>query len=232
VHSANGACMYVRVWAALLSVGLAASACTTSPSSTNRPSPPQSGHTPASSPVGSTITPATLSTLPIESQTAACPPGCRHPSNFDAITVLASSATTVAIVTVNHPIDHGVAGSVSVDRVLQGNPNANVYPPSPYDLARVLVLAGARPGRSYIVFSSFNRGGPCPSVLFAYDPTTRIATFMHQWSDLGPNDQIPLPGRITTIPATIALAALRSRLYPTGGVTYPVGADESFCPGP
>ena len=232
VVSANGACMNVRVGAAFLCVGLAASACTTSPSANSRPSSPRSGHTSASSPVGPTTTPATISTLPIPSPTPACPPGCRYPSNFDAITVLASSATTVAIVTVNHPVNHGVAGSISIDSVLQGNSNGNVYPPSPYDLARVLALANAGTGRSYLVFSSFNRGGPCPSALFAYDPTTRVATFVHQWTDLGPNNQIPLPGRITTIPAIIALAALRSRLYPTGGVTYPVDTDESFCPGP
>ena len=224
--------MNVRVGAAILCVGLAVSACTPSPSTTTHPSPPQSRPTSASPPVGPTTTPATISTLPIPSPTPACPPGCRYPSNFDAVTVLASSATMVAIVTVNHPVDHGVAGSVSIDRVLQGNPNGNVYPPSPYELARVLALASAGPGRSYLIFSSFNRGGPCPSALFTYDQTTQVATFVHQWTGLGPNDQIPLPGRITTIPATIALDALRSRLYPTGGVTYPVDTGESFCPGP
>jgi hypothetical protein len=224
--------MSIRVGAALLCVGLTASACTTSPYATNRPSSPHSRRTSASSPVGPTTTRATISTLPIPLPRPACPPGCRYPSNFDAITVLASSATMVAIVTVNHPADHGVAGGVSVDSVLQGNPNGNVYPPSPYELARVLALASAGPGRSYLVFSSFNRGGPCPSALFAYDRTTRVATFIHQWTNIGPSDQIHLPGRITTIPATIALSALRSRLYPTGGVTYPVDTEESFCPGP
>ena len=223
--------MNVRVGAALVCVGLAASACTGS-SATSRPSSPPSGYTPATVTVGSTTTPATLSTLPIPSPAPACPPGCRYPSTFDAITVLASSATMVAIVTVNHPIDHGAAGSVSLDRVLQGNPNGSVYPPTQLDLSRVLFLASASPGRSYLVFSSFNRGGPCPSALFAYDPTTQVATFVRQWTGLGPNDQIPLPGRITVVPATIALAALRSRLYPTGGVTYPARTDESFCPGP
>ncbi len=63
------------------------------------------------------------------------------------------------------------------------------------DLPRILVLAGARSGKSYLVFASFNRGGPCPSALFAYDPITRVATFVHQWTDLGPDDRIPLPGR-------------------------------------
>ena len=119
-----------------------------------------------------------------------------------------------------------------MDRVLQGNTNDNVYPPTPQDLRRILALAHAVPGRSYLVFASFNRGGPCPSAIFGFDPTTQVATFIHQWSDLGPNDHIPLPGRITSIPAAIDLATIRSRLYPTGGVAYPVDADESFCPGP
>ena len=224
--------MTFRIGAAILCVGLAVSACTPSPSANNHPSPVQSRHISASPSAGPTTTPATISSFPIPSQTPACPPGCRYPSNFDAVTVLASSATMVAIVTVNHPVNHGVAGSVSIDSVLQGNPNINVYPPSAYDLARILAIASAGPGRSYLIFSSFNRGGPCPSALFTYDPTTQVATFAHQWTDLGPNDQISLPGRITTIPATIDLDALRSRLYPTGGVTYPVDTGESFCPGP
>lgn len=136
MDSANGACMNIRVGAVILCVGLAASACTASPSANSHPSSRRSGHTSGSPPVGPTTAPATISTVPIPSPTPACPPGCRYPSNFDAITVLASSATLVAIVTVNHPVDHGVAGSVSIDSVLQGNPNDNVYPPSLYDLTR------------------------------------------------------------------------------------------------
>jgi hypothetical protein len=191
-----------------------------------------STHASTTSSVGPTAAPATNSTLLIPSPAPACPPGCSHPSNFDAITVLASSATMVAIITVKNLRDNGAAGTISVDRVLQGNPNGNVYPPTPQDLFRIVFLANAGPGRSYLVFTSFNRGGPCPSALFAYDPSTQVATFVHQWSDLGPNDQIPLPGRITTIPATIDLVTLRRRLYPTGGVTYPVATDGSICPRP
>ena len=228
---AIGARMAVRIGAAVLAVGIIASACTTS-TSTIRPSSLPSAHASSSASVRPTATLATISTLPIPSPTPACPPGCRYPSNFDAITVLASSATMVAIVTANQLGDRDVARRVSIDSVLQGNPNGNVYPPTPQDLPRILVLAGARSGKSYLVFASFNRGGPCPSALFAYNPITRVATFVHQWTDLGPDDRIPLPGRITIVPATIGLASLRSRLYPTGGVTYPVHTDESFCPGP
>jgi hypothetical protein len=62
---------------------------------------------------------------PDPSPAPACPPGCSYPSNFDAITVLASSATLVAVVTVHM----GAGGTVTVDTVLQDNPNHNVYPP-------------------------------------------------------------------------------------------------------
>jgi hypothetical protein len=95
-----------------------------------------------------------------------------------------------------------------------------------------MAIANVTPGKTYIVFTSFNRGGPCLSALFGYEPGTEVATFISQWSGLGPSDQVPLPERITTIPATIDLATLRARLYPTGGVTYPAHTDESFCPGP
>jgi hypothetical protein len=138
----------------------------------------------------------------------------------------------VAIVTVNSLGDNDVAGNVTVDSVLQGNPNGNVYPPTLRELPHILALAHASVGQNYIVFTSFNRGGPCPSALFGYKPSTQVATFISQWSGLGTNNEIPLPGRVTTIPTTIPLATLRTRLYPTGGVTYPVGTGESFCPGP
>jgi hypothetical protein len=138
----------------------------------------------------------------------------------------------VAIVTVSRPADRTGAGNVSVDRVLQGNASDNVYPPRSGALPHIMAVAKATAGKSYVIFTSFDRGGPCPSALFAYDPSTQVATFIAQWSGLGPVDQIPLPGRVTVIPATIDLATLRTLLYPTGGVIYPVDTGESFCPGP
>jgi hypothetical protein len=216
---------------ALLCVGLAASACTTS-SSTIRPSTQPGGGASTTSSVASTAPATTISAPPFPSPAPACPPGCSYPSNFDAVTVLASSATMVAIVTVNSLGDNDAAGNVTVDSVLQGNPNGNVYPPTPQDLPHVLALAHASVGQSYLIFTSFNRGGSCPSALFGYQPTTQVATFISQWSGLDDSDQIPLAGRVSTIPVTIPLATLRTRLYPTGGVTYPVGTGESSCPGP
>jgi hypothetical protein len=138
----------------------------------------------------------------------------------------------VAVVTVNSLGDDGGAGDVSINEVLQGNANGNVYPPTAQELPRLLALAKARVGRSYVIFTSFNRGGACPSALFGYDRATQVATLISQWTGLGPSNQIPLPGGATTIPATMDLSKLRERMYPTGGVTYRVGTDESFCPGP
>ena len=137
----------------------------------------------------------------------------------------------MAIVTVNSLGDNDAAWNVSVDSVLQGNPNGNVYPPTPQVLPHILALANASVGKSYVIFTSFNRGGSCPSALFSYEPATQAATFISLWDGPGPGGQIPLPGRLTMVPATIDLATLRTRLYPTGGVTYPVDTGESFCPG-
>jgi hypothetical protein len=74
--------------------------------------------------------------------------------------------------------------------------------------------------------------GACLSALFAYEPNADVATFISQRSGLGPSDQILLPGRITTIPSTVDLTTLRTRLDPTNGVAYPAETGESFCPGP
>jgi hypothetical protein len=221
--------------AVLLCVGLGVSACTTCASAINTSRPP-SGHTststyPSTEP---TAPPTTISTATIPSPAPDCPPGCSYPSNFDALTALASSATLVAVVTV-HSLGNpasGAGGTVTVDTVLQGDPNHNVYPPTTSELTYPMASAHAIPGRTYIIFTSFNRGGPCLSALFGYQPSTEVATFISQWSGLGPSNEVPLPGRITTIPATIDLATLRTRLYPTGPVTYPADTDESFCPGP
>jgi hypothetical protein len=199
---------------------------TTSSSIARRSSHP-GGRASTSSPVASTAPPTTTSTLPIPSPAPACPPGCSHPSDYDSITTLASSATLVAIVTVHSIGDDRGGGNVSIEDVLQGNPNRNSYPPTSEELPHLMRLANASVGKSYIVFISFNRGGPCPSALFDYEPASQIATFISQW-DGPPGAQVPVPG----IPTTIDLATLRTKLYPTGGVTYPVGTGESSCPGP
>jgi hypothetical protein len=160
----------------------------------------------------------------------ACPPGCTLPSDDDAITVLASSANEVAMVTMEagSPYDKFV-----IDRVLQGNPHTLIYPPRDEDgdLGAVFDTFDMVAGQSYIVFTSYFRGGTCGSALFSYDPTTEIATLVTSEDGVTPG-QIMLPGRVLPIPKTITLRALRERMYPTTGVVYPSDTSEETCPGP
>jgi hypothetical protein len=204
-------------------VGLALSACTSGYGSPTTTVPPRAT---------TTTTPPPTTAPPDLSPPPACPPGCSHPSDYDALTVLASSATLVAIVT----LTSAGGSTVTVDRVLQGNPDGNVSPPAvqelPHVLAQARSLAGSPTATTYVLVTSYNRGGPCPSALFAYAPATQVATFLDQWSGLGPSNQIPLPGRVTTVPATVDLPTLQARLYPTGPVVHPTDTGESFCPGP
>ena len=86
-------------------------------------------------------------------------------------------------------------------------------------------------GESYIVFTSFNRGGSCVSALFTYDPNTQVAAFVSSDDGFTPGE-IMLPGRVVTIPRTITLNGIQERMYPTTGVVYPSDTSESLCPGP
>lgn len=164
-----------------------------------------------------------------------CPPGCSLSSDHDAITVLAASATLVAIVTT-----HGSAGPVSakatsltVDDVLQDNYGHRVYG-SQSEAINGLIASGSYDkminGKSYLVFMSSNRGGACISALFSYAPAEKMATLLAShdgWS----NDQISIPGRVLRVPAQIRLDEIRSRMEPTGGEVVVTDFAESFCPG-
>ena len=155
----------------------------------------------------------------------ASPLGCHLPSDYDAITVLASSAQLVAIITVEPGAD-----GYTTDKILQGNvlygpgPEAFVTLGSPMIYGTNIVEAG----KSYLVFVSFNRGGPCLSALFSYDVGTEIATLIG--NDVEPQPRLPLAGdRVVVIPETITLAEVQKRMYPTGGPVYPTDASESLC---
>jgi hypothetical protein len=163
----------------------------------------------------------------------ACPPGCALPSDYDAITVLGSSATLVVIVVARDVRGSGSTATavINVDRTLQGNPHGLVYPPTQSSVARSLVQTGnIVDGGSYLVFMSYNRGGPCLSSLFSFDPATQVATLIE--SNDGPTDGIMLPGRMLLVPPSITLSDVRARMYPTGGVVYPTDTEEWYCPGP
>ena len=156
---------------------------------------------------------------------AGCPPGCSLPSDFDAITALASTATQVSIITVT-------AQGSRTDAVLQGDINHLAYSSGELDLTK---LAGfpANPaiGTSYVVFTSYDRGGACLSAIFTYDAKRQVAKFSVSF-DGYVSDKILLRAEPVTIPNTISLYQLRRRLSPTGGPTYPTNTSESLCPGP
>ena len=177
-------------------------------------------------------TPRPVSTAPVIP--GACPPGCSLASDHDAITVLASSAEQVAIVTVRNEQGPAPAPTlVESVKTLQGNV-VNDDPQTPLSVGQVRNLGSKVTlidGMSYLVFMSFSRGGPCMSAAFSYDAATQVATFVE--SDDGPDvPQLPFTGRTLLIPRTITLAEARARMYPTGGVVFPTDTGEGWCPGP
>ena len=222
--------MAVRVGAALLCVGLAASACTAS-SSTFRSSSPPRGDGATTSSIRPSTTPASISTRPIPSPTPACPPGC---STHPTLTPLPSW----------HRRRPWWRPSPCTAWATMEPLGACLW--TVFCKATRMTMSTLQPRRTYVAswplpmrFPAGATSSSPHSIVEGHvhrrsSASTRpqVATFIHQWSDLGPNDHIPLPGRITSIPAAIDLATIRSRLYPTGGVAYPVDADESFCPGP
>ena len=147
---------------------------------------------------------------------------------------MASSATLVALVTVHEVQESGgiLRADVSVDKILQGNAYDNVYPPTTPNF--VVTLGRGTPlvrGKSYLVFMSYNRGGSCLSSLFSYDSTSEVATFIEQ-ADGPEAHEVIVSGRVLRVPSTITIRQLQARMYPTGGVVFPDGTAEWFCPGP
>lgn len=177
--------------------------------------------------------PTSSTTATASSVRRACPPGCSLRSNYDAITVMASSATLVAVVTVHEVQQSGgiLRAQVSIDKVLQGNEYHNVYPPT----TPTFVVTPGRgttlvQGKSYLVFMSYDRGGSCLSALFSYNSISGVATFIEQAE--GPQaSEIIVSARVLRLPRTITIGDLQARMYPTGGVVYPDGTAEWFCPG-
>jgi hypothetical protein len=146
--------------------------------------------------------------------------------------VLASSATEVEIVTVTsvQEATSYPSAAVHIDMVLQGNPHALVYPPNDQGDVRLPDFKQVAQGQSYVVFTSYNRGGSCVSALFSYLPASQMATLTY--SEDGQSNQIVLPGRVVPVPTSISLTDLQARMYPTTGVVYPTDSEEWYCPGP
>jgi hypothetical protein len=205
----------------IVAMGAALAGCAPSSSLT-------SAHNPQRSVAITTTTRTTLG------RARGCPPGCLYPSDYDAITVLASSATLVAIVTT-----HGATGPasptktmLSTNELLQTNYNHLAYGDPNQVISRVLQYNSGQLAndRSYVIFASYDRGGPCLSALYSFDPATQSATLI-QSAD-GRNNLIVLPDRVVQVPPVMQLADIRARMYPKGGVVYPTDAVEWYCPGP
>jgi len=167
----------------------------------------------------------------------ACPPGCRLPSDYDAITVLASSARLIAIITVQGTMasapEPAAPAIYKTDKILQGDIVYGPGPPVDVPNGSPTVFGSdvLAVGMSYVVFVSFNRGGPCLSALFSYNTSTDIASLDASDAE-SQAPRLPLPGRTVVIPQSISLADLQARMYPTGGPVYPTDTGESWCPGP
>jgi hypothetical protein len=171
-----------------------------------------------------TTSPSTTTTAPQISTSiaGACPPGCSLPSDHDAITWLASASNSVTIVTAyaNPQPTSEVPILFKVDRKLEIT--ASPWQPVPIGPFAFPTMA---PGQHFLVFSSSWRGGPCVSTLYAFDPTSQLATLL-----AAGRYEIPLPGRELAVPRTISLAEVEERMYPTGPMVQSTDVSESMCP--
>jgi hypothetical protein len=140
--------------------------------------------------------------------------------------VLASSATGVAIVTIS-----STGKSLEVDRWLQGGDNqaSGIYSSKSVLFGLTSGEADVNPAESYVVFTSFFRGGPCLSALFSFNWADHTARFI---DDHAGGNPLQMSKGSVAIPEVITLSKLEARMYPTGGVVYPKDIEEWNCPGP
>ncbi len=185
---------------------------------------------------------------------AACGSSRRHypdrplsgpPAYQDAITVLASTATRVAIEAVTRPCLDSTGmpsipclSTVKTVSVLQADPNVffgGDAGGSPSDIDGVIAWQlfwtyKAKPKESFLFFASYGRGGTCVSALYRYHPNSKTATFIES-RDGDVSGVIRLTDRTLKVPRTVSLDYVRARMYPNGGPIYPQNRVEDFCPG-
>jgi hypothetical protein len=171
-------------------------------------------------------------------------PATSFPADQDAITVLASTATQVAIETVAGPCQFTSGytpclSNLKAVSILQGNTRPDFGDATPshiHDLIAAQLFEGVefkvKPGDSYLVFASFDRGMTgCISALYRYHVNSKTATFIV--NEDGPSQtEIRLPGRTLQIPKSMSLDYVLARMNPSGGQVYPKDTAEWFCPGP
>lgn len=171
-----------------------------------------------------TLQPTTTTGVPQASTPipGACPPGCSLPSDYDAITWLASASISVAIVTAyaNPQPTPDVPTLFEVDRALEltGSPWQPI-PEAPF------TFPAMTPGQQFLVFSSTWRAGLCVSTLYSFDPNSQTATLL-----AAARHEIPLPGRDLPVPQTLTLTQIQQRMYPTGPFVQSTDTSESMCP--
>lgn len=212
---------HLRLAIACVAVGLLAAACGSAhivdENSSSGPYGPTSIVTTTT--VLPTSTTAPRASAPIA---RACPPGCSLPSDYDAITWLASASNSVTIVTAypNPQPTPEVPILFKVDRTLEitGSPWQPI-PEGPFSFPAMT------PGQQFLVFLSSWRGGPCVSTFYSFDPNTQTATLL-----AAGRHEIPLPGRELPVPLTITLEQVRERMYPTGPFVQSTDVSESSCP--
>ena len=154
--------------------------------------------------------------------TGACPPGCSLPSDYDAITWLASASNSVTIVTAyaNPQPNSEIPILFKVDHTLEViGSSTQPFPEGPFTFPTMT------PGQQYLVFSSSWRGGPCVSTLYSFDPDSQVATLL-----AADRYEIPLPGRELPVPRSITLARVQARMYPTGPAAQSTDTAEWKCP--
>lgn len=171
-----------------------------------------------------TLPPTTTTTAPFASKPipGSCPPGCSLPSDYDAVTWLASASTSVAIATA-YPNPQPTTDAPTLFRVdrplmITGSPWQPI-PEGPFSFPAMT------PGQQYLVFSSTWRGGLCVSTLYSFDPNSQTATLL-----AAGRQAIPLPGRDLPVPHTLTLAQVLQRMYPTGPFIQSTDTSESMCP--
>jgi hypothetical protein len=178
-------------------------------------------------PEGGTTIPPTTNTMP--PLAGACPPGCSLPSNYDAITVLASSAEGVEIITarlVRQSPGAQPSLAFTLDQVLEWTvPTLTPSAPDVSWLQTRLPKLTIQPGRSYVLIGSTNRGAGCLSALLAYDPVHGLVTRLK-----GIEPAQIQSTRVLPIPDSLTLAQFRKRMYPTTGIVYSSGLVEWDCP--
>lgn len=168
-------------------------------------------------------------TISVTACSSAAPtPDAQYSSDHDAVTVLASTATEVVIVTLVG------TSQVNTDAVLQDDPNKVYYDtPQPFEMGTLLAgppINGSI-GTSYVVFFSYWRGGNCLSAVFEYNAKAEQATLIRS-NDGTSTNKIKLKSRTLTVPHKLSLAQIRARMNPRGGPLYPADAREENCPGP